>query len=72
MNKVVTSALFSLGLLLSAEALAERTLLKCELRAKKPEQSSKNKMRPRVCRKHEPKVHCMSVPCWHIQFLFAV
>ena len=27
MNKVVTSALFSLGLLLSAEALADRTLL---------------------------------------------
>ena len=31
-----------------------QNLLKCELRAKKPEQSSKNKMRPRVCRKHEP------------------
>ncbi len=29
-------------------------LVKCELRAKKPEQSSKNKMRQRVCRKHEP------------------
>ncbi len=28
--------------------------LKCELRAKKPEQSSKNKMRQRVFRKHEP------------------
>jgi transcriptional regulator with XRE-family HTH domain len=34
------------------EKIAEA--FKCELRAKKPEQSSKNKMRQRVCRKHEP------------------
>ena len=42
-------------------------ILKCELRAKKPEQSSKNKMRQLVCREHEPKVDCMSEPCWHIK-----
>ena len=38
--------------ILTCDDLAQ--VLKYELRAKKPEQSSKNTMRQRVCRKHEP------------------